>query len=77
MGIKFEWLKHPQQEGSTSKGIARFKIGEKYHHVNIASIASAMQLHKLLQHAHEAGVIKGEESSATEERQRVSDLLGG
>lgn len=77
MGIKLEWLNHPQTHGDKKGGIARFKVGETYHHVHVASATMATQLHKLLQHAHDAGVKKGDDLSTAYERQRVADLLIG
>ena len=77
MGVKFEWLNHPPEQGRKKGGVARFRIGDEYHHIQVSSIATAMQLHKLLQHAHEAGMRKGDELSAEAELQRVKDWLIG
>jgi hypothetical protein len=77
MSIVLEWLKYPHEKGVDDEGIARFKIGENYHHVNVTSIANAIQLHKLLQHAHDAGLKNGNALTIAEEHQRVKDWLSG
>lgn len=77
MGIKLEWLNHSRSNSNKLGGIARFKIGEDWHHLHVASPDTAIKLHKLLQQAHSAGVKNGCDLSAALEAQRVSDWLGG
>lgn len=77
MDIKLEWLNHSRSDANKKGGIARFKIGEDWHHIHVASPDTAIRLHKLLKHAHSAGVRVGSELSAALETQRVSDWLRG
>lgn len=75
--IKLDWLNYPYGKETDGVGTARFKIGEEYHHVQVTSVASAQQIHKLLQHAHKAGMKMGEDFTFHEQAQRVRDLLSG
>ncbi len=58
-------------------GLARYKIGERYHDVHIADIDTAAQVHRMLVHAHEAGQAQENSLTIAREHQRVKDLLSG
>lgn len=71
MHIKFEWK---YGNGNDKRGVARFKVGSRFHVVPFESYHTAMKVLDLLEHAHSAG--ESLASRADEkERQRVSDWL--